>query len=64
MAFTKNNVFKEYEAQLIASEKQRLSQVQENLNKNKESINHIRNVSDVYTSKMISIIGTLLGKKQ
>ena len=64
MDLTKNNVFKEYEAKLIETSKEEIKKVKESINEDKETLNHVSAVSDVYTSKMFSIIGTFLGKKQ
>lgn len=59
----KNNVFKQYEQKIIASEKEKLDKVQTNINDSKETINHITNISDTFTSRLFSIIGNFLGKK-
>ena len=63
MEKNKNNVFKQYEEKIIASEKERLDKVQSNLNESKDTINHLTNISETYTSRLFSIIGNFLGKK-
>jgi len=63
MDTAKNNVFKELEAKIISEESDKLKLVNAKINSNKETFIHLSNVSEVYTSRMFSIIGGLLGKK-
>ncbi len=59
----KNNVFKELEAKIISEEFDKLKLIKDKINTSKETFIHLSNITDVYTSRMFSIIGGLLGKK-